>query len=526
MRLSITAGVALPLFLAACAGNDSVRPFSPPTAVPRQVSSVDLCQPATFSATLPAGAAITSATRGTTPVAHCRLRGAITTQNPGPNTINFSLTLPDNYNGRFAYEAPGGPAGSVMEPTPYLLSQGYALATGDQGTKLKFYLDYTWRNDPAQLLDYNHRGVHVTSQLTQKLVQAYYNARPVRYLVGCSGGGRSGRNSMRNYGTEDFDGVLAGAPPTTASNSLWMARIAQYISRNPASWMSPEQIKAAEAKIIATYDAVDGVVDGIIQDERLIKFDSSILRDVLTPAQIALVDFARADYPHLANPAPVTNGGRTPGPSITKLSEWIVWFTGSMPPPWTLGAQGVPAGFLAGVSTMRAIYGENYDWVGSFDFSNPRDFQKWVDSVGDDGGAAGYDYSKFPRGNGKSIFYAGGGDSTVPFRDTLVTRDEMKRHTPDLDTWNKVYVVGGWGHCEPGPDGRGPSREQVVIKTLQALVDWVEHGREPQAVTVDRPQTATLPARSFLLCPEPARAVYKGTGDVNSSANWSCRTGS
>ena len=54
--------------------------------------------------------------------------------------------------------------------------------------------------------------------------------QPVRYLVGCSGGGRSGRNSMRN----------------------------------PAAWISPEQILAAEAKIIATY-AADGAVDGIVK---------------------------------------------------------------------------------------------------------------------------------------------------------------------------------------------------------------------------------------------------------------------
>ena len=524
MRPMVTAGVVLPFLLAACAATIRLPPSSPLTAVPRQISSAERCQAATFAATLPAGAAITSATRGTAPVPNCQLRGTIATQAPGPNTINFSLTLPDTYNGRFAYEAPGGPAGVVMAPTPYLLSQGFALATGDQGTRLAFSLDYTWRNDPAQLLDYNHRGVHVTSQLTQKLAQAYYGGRPVRYLVGCSGGGRTGRNNMRNYGTEDFDGVLAGAPPTTASNSLWMARISQYISRNPSAWMSPAQVMAAEAKIIATYDGVDGVVDGIIQDERLINFDSSILRDVLSPAQIALVDFIRADYPHLATPAPSTNGGRTPGPSITKVSEWIFWHTGSVPPPWKFTTAGAPAGFLAGVSTMRAIYGDNFDFVTGFDFSNRNDFQRLVDSVGDAGGAAGYDYSKFPRGNGKSVFYIGGGDSAVPFRDTLVTRNEMKRHTPDLDAWNKVYMVGGWGHCGAGPNGRGPSTEQVVTKTLQTLVEWVELGREPQAITVERAAAATFPARSFLLCVEPARAVYRGTGDINSSANWSCRT--
>lgn len=51
-----------------------------------------------------------------------------------------------------------------------------------------------------------------------------------------------------------------------------------------------------------------------------------------------------------------------------------------------------------------------------------------------------------------------------------------------------------------------------MTKTLQALVEWVELGREPEAIIVERGSAATLPARSFLLCAEPARAVYRGTG--------------
>jgi hypothetical protein len=91
----------------------------------------------------------------------------------------------------------------------------------------------------------------------------------------------------------------------------------------------------------------------------------------------------------------------------------------------------------------------------------------------------------------------------------------------------RLFLVPGMNHCRAGPstdqfDGLGP------------LVEWVEHGRAPAAVTAtargpgnaagvnaDVPPTWS-PARTRPLCPYPSVARYAG-GDVESAASFTCR---
>jgi hypothetical protein len=56
-------------------------------------------------------------------------------------------------------------------------------------------------------------------------------------------------------------------------------------------------------------------------------------------------------------------------------------------------------------------------------------------------------------------------------------------------------------------------------------VDWVEKGTAPESVVA----SATTPAyfnatsRTRPLCPYPKQSRYKGTGDVNDAASFSCQ---
>jgi feruloyl esterase len=60
---------------------------------------------------------------------------------------------------------------------------------------------------------------------------------------------------------------------------------------------------------------------------------------------------------------------------------------------------------------------------------------------------------------------------------------------------------------------------------LEALETWVEKGRAPNALVaskyVDDDLTKAV-ARTIPLCPFPAMAKYKGSGDVNDAENWTC----
>jgi feruloyl esterase len=58
---------------------------------------------------------------------------------------------------------------------------------------------------------------------------------------------------------------------------------------------------------------------------------------------------------------------------------------------------------------------------------------------------------------------------------------------------------------------------------FDALVDWVEKGTAPETVIATKYEAhggKVLMTRP--LCPYPAVATYKGTGDTNDAANFSC----
>src|ERR1700679_3606308 len=79
------------------------------------------------------------------PVAHCEVLGHIMTQNPGPNRVEWALTLPDeHFLGRYYFIGQGGGAGQIITAsadtssspgsivgTQKLLQNGFAVATSD-----------------------------------------------------------------------------------------------------------------------------------------------------------------------------------------------------------------------------------------------------------------------------------------------------------------------------------------------------------------------------------------------------------
>jgi Tannase and feruloyl esterase len=84
-------------------------------------------------------------------------------------------------------------------------------------------------------------------------------------------------------------------------------------------------------------------------------------------------------------------------------------------------------------------------------------------------------------------------------------------------------------HCGAG----GPTVDQ--FDPLTPLVNWVEKGQAPQAITAtargagntagpnpelpkDWSSTRTRP-----LCPYPSKAVYNGAGSIEDAANFACR---
>ena len=468
---------------------------------------------------------VVSAEERTDPVPHCRIEGFVTVDNPGPWDVRWRLSLPENFGGRYVTEAQGGSAGNLLEPSPDRLMNGFAVESTDKGTDPQGGLDFSWRLDPAQAENFAHRGNHVSAQATQALTRAYYGVESLpRYIIGCSGGGQAGLNSIGVYGAEDYDGVIVGDTPLDQpySNTFFRwSRIAQYIVENPDGWIPPELLLAAHAAILAEYDGADGVVDGIIWYPDEIDFDTDVLRSVgLTEAQVATFEFVTGawDFPG----APVLT--HREGTDWTNLGNWSSWLIGPAPPQfWLENPFSGPIGYFATDSQIRATK-DDTDFL-QLDLGDPQTF---FDYYADPSSLVDlmtqYDHNEFRDGGGKVIFYQGIGDAAVVWQDLSNGQEGMAlfefagrsgMNHPEavvrLDKWTRFYSVPGWGHC-----GGSPGPADVPDRLLEAMVAWVENGEAPQGIVANRDE------RSFLLCPEPWRSRFQ-RGDVNEAANWKCR---
>ena len=121
----------------------------------------------------------------------------------------------------------------------------------------------------------------------------------------------------------------------------------------------------------------------------------------------------------------------------------------------------------------------------------------------------------------KLITWNGTTDSSVSPRDNAAyyQRVVTKLGQANADKVVEHFEAPGVGHCY---GGAGPDR----VDLLKAMATWVEQGTAPSAqqlvhrkldangaVTMSRP-----------VCKYPAYPRYKGSGDPNDAANFSCST--
>jgi Tannase and feruloyl esterase len=498
------------------------------------------CDVTVLQMLMPPNTTLNSAQKLSDPVPYCRVDGAITPGEPLSSVpIRFMAALPDDFNGRYFFVSQGGSGGGIVPPPPpKRLSEGFVVASTNRGNAAAHPLDFSWQKEPGQALNNARRGTHLSAVVTQQLTRDYYGTRSLRrYFSGCSGGGTAAVMNMRAYGAGDFDGMIIGAPPVVpAATWFHWARIFQYISVNPGAWIPPSLLSAAEAAIIEQYDGVDGAVDGLIQDDRLIRhFDTNLLRAVgFTEAQVATFNMIRAPWVYFGREKPVPVDGF----SISRVSLWSQLLVGFAPPPWLLTTPGAPGFYPVTDQHFRVQVDSNFNFITDLDVDNRAhhalnrgQFDEWAD-----GGP--FDFRDFRDDGGKVLIYHGVDDQALSFRESVIAWQGMvkleaahrsgRHHSRDhdhhdkdrhgarqLDDWARLFVVPGLAHCSGGP---GP--DDIEDRLLQASIAWVEKDKAPRSIV----SSTSDASRSFLLCPEPSRAVLERPGsDVNDASNWVCR---
>ena len=78
----------------------------------------------------------------------------------------------------------------------------------------------------------------------------------------------------------------------------------------------------------------------------------------------------------------------------------------------------------------------------------------------------------------------------------------------------RLFMIPGMGHCS---GGAGPDQ----FNALAALEQWVEKGTAPTQIAASK-VAAGKTVFTRPLCVYPQVETYKGSGDINDAANFSC----
>jgi feruloyl esterase len=499
------------------------------------------------------GVSITSATPMDVPsttIAFCDVRGNITTEVPTANTVEFELGLPASFNGRLLFRGGGGfngyiPAGVVDGG----VSVGFATAYTDSGHESVFAsdpslaglssLDGSWGllqpgNSPntAAQVDFSYLGVHASTVVAQSITTGYYDGPLISYFDGCSTGGREALVEAQLF-PDDYNGIVAGDPAISDPIAGFNWNDDALLSSSDA-YLSNSAVAILDAAVTAACDGSDGVIDGLIEDPRLCKFNPASIEckggntsNCLTAAQVATVKAIQAgaraeDGTQLYPGYTLSNPGGSDG--------WGLWITGFVPPKIP-PVGGEPWGALPGsLATAPFQWSFQDQFLKYFVFNNPSYDSLTFDFNGSDvamleevvarygGNGEDTDLSPFFSNGGKLIMYHGWSDPALtPFVSVNYYSAVAKtlgggfKHLQDNA---RLFMVPGMHHCTGGP---GPYN----FDPLTPLIGWVEAGVAPDRIIGEVP--AGLQAgRTFPLCPYPSLAVYQG-GGVDDAANWVCK---
>lgn len=470
--------------------------------------------------------------------AHCRVAGVL---RPTPDSlIRFETWMPvSGWNGRFEGVGNGNYAGMLsIEALAHGVLRGSAIATTDTGhsSTPADPQASAWGSRREKVIDFGYRAIHEMTRVSKQLVRAYYGVPPRNsYFVSCSNGGRQGLMSAQRY-PQDYDGIVAGAPARswTRLNSTFMAHHRRF-TLDPETRLPEGKVALLAQAVTRVCDGADGLVDGVIDDPRLCRFDTASLQcrgedaaDCLTVKQIETVRLLRQGT---STPAFARLPGLPPG---TESDAWTTWIFGL--PPMRSGYD------YLGTPFFRDLLYNDPAWTpAKFDLDRDsaaarRELSPILDA--DDPDLRRY----FARG-GKLILYTGWLDPAIPALDTIEYYDDVRRRVgADVaDRHMRLFVVPGMAHCGDGPgftsfgqwyNGTGRPRDDVRA----ALFRWVERGSAPATLAAARsgaslwtdPRVGMKPGESRptrLVCAYPRHARWIGTGSTDEAANFACSDG-
>lgn len=481
------------------------------------------------------GARVTSATFVTDGGGRCEVVGDILPLDPDAPAIEFQVNLPVEWNRRAVQFGGAGYDGTLVtglghyarqptdQPTP--IEQGFVTLGSDGGHRGDADDASFARNDEA-LRNFGHESIKKTHDVAMALMRDVYERAPeFFYFVGFGQGGKEALDAAGRY-SEDYDGVIAGAPAYNVTmlhaGVGSMYRDALYRDGG-VGWLNPAETRRVVEAVYDTCDPLDGLIDGIVSDtEGCLEImdpltllcpedvDPGATDECLSAAQVDTVRMIAAGKDlgvavageRLAPPGPILMGGTYDR--------------------FTLGTVSQPSNPRSGgeafhYTTLDAIVKHIITLDPAHDTT---DFQlrEWIPRIREVGRILDTTDVDFAHAvtNTKVLLFTGLSDDAIPpvntirFSERLV--EELGRR--EVDRFLRFFTIPGFGH------GDGPFA--ATFDSLAVLQAWVERGETPEDLTVTDANPATR-GRERPLCEYPAWPRYVD-GDPDAADSFTCVT--
>jgi feruloyl esterase len=451
------------------------------------------------------------------PVPFCRIEAYSAPSNDSHIGIEVWLPASANWNGKFLAAGNPGFIGSLSSAgLAQIMQRGYVAAGTDTG-----HVDagFEWAiGHPEKWADWGYRAVHEMVTLTKKLSEAYYGKQiQYSYWNSCHNGGNQGLNEAQRY-PDDFDGIIAGDPAFWISHlqpgSLYISWLALKDGVGGPGYIPPAKVEVLHKAAIAACDGIDGLVDGLIENPPSCRFDPASIQckgadgpDCLTAGQ---VDTARKIYEgaKFKDGTPIFSG-----------------FERGSEQNWNFMIEKEP--FSVNINFFKGMVYQDPNWdFRTFDVD--RDTKLAIERTGKYVDGNNPDLQPFKKSGGKLIIVASWNSMGLPPRSVTEYYKNVEKTMggPDkTQDFARLFAVAGSGGCP------GFMMNVEDFDSFKAIEQWVEKGIAPDKIVYSHREGGGMAAgmgtpgkvyRTRPACAFPKQAKYKGTGDINDAANFTC----
>jgi feruloyl esterase len=372
---------------------------------------------------------------------------------------------------------------------------GHGSSADEQGGKYALA-------SPTKVIDWAYRATHLMTVNAKSIINAYYGKAPSRsYMIGCALGGAEGLIAAKKY-PHDYDGIVAGAPHTElASFSALQLYPGWLISQEPNRLIPQAKYAMIHSAVVKRCASPIGQKDNLVDEPLTCDYDPGELLckgadapDCLTAPQ---VDFLQKIYAGPVNPRTQESifpgmargseldmfgiaNGREPTVPVS-MFRYAVFHQAE----WNWKAMDWDKDIATAIETMRPLVDVDADLEPYFDHG------------------------------GKLLIYIGWNDNHNP-TDLIDYCHALVKSAGAQKTKNslRLFTIPGMGHCS-GSVGCD------TFNKLGVLDAWVSQGRAPERIVASRVEGGKV-VRTRPLCAWPQVAKYKGSGDANEAANFTC----